>query len=71
MVGERREDDFVFSLINHNPGYEDVFASASWKATRHVEPYLRVGNALNERYQEVLGYSSLSRAVIGGVHLTW
>jgi vitamin B12 transporter len=71
LVGERQEDDFVFSLVNRNPGYEDVFASASWKAARHVEPFLRVGNALNERYQEALGYSSLSRAVIGGMHLTW
>jgi outer membrane cobalamin receptor len=71
LVGERPEDDFTFTLINRANGYEDVFVTASWQARRHVQPFVRVNNALNERYAETLGYSSLSRAVIGGVHLTW
>jgi len=71
FVGERQEDDFVFFAINRNQGYENVFVNGSFQVTRHVELHVRVDNALNERYQEVLGYSSLSRTAIGGVRLTW
>jgi len=71
VVGERPDDDFVFGVINRANGYEDVFVSASWQATRHVEPFVRVNNALNERYAETLGYSALSRAALGGVRLSW
>jgi outer membrane receptor protein involved in Fe transport len=70
FVGERRDNDFVFG-VNRDPGYNYVYASGSWQATKHVAPYIRVNNALNELYQEVLGYSSLSRSVLGGVRLTW
>ncbi len=69
-MGEREDNDFVFS-INRDPGYEYVYGSASWQATKHVAPYVRVNNALNEQYQEALGYSALSRTVLGGVRLTW
>jgi hypothetical protein len=71
FVGERQEDDFVFFAINRNQGYENVFANGSFQVTRHVGLHVRVDNALNERYQEVLGYSSLARTAIGGVRLTW
>jgi len=71
FVGERQEDDFVFFAINRNQGHENVFVNGSFQVTRHVELHVRVDNALNERYQEVLGYSSLSRTAIGGVRLTW
>jgi hypothetical protein len=36
-----------------------------------VMPYFRMDNALNERYQEVLGYASLTRSAIGGVRVSW
>ena len=71
FVGERPEDDFVFFAINRNQGYEDVYMSGSFQVTRHVELHVRVDNALNEQYQEVLGYPALSRNAIGGVKLTW
>ena len=71
FVGERQEDDFVFFAINRNPGYTFVFLRGSWQATRHVAPFVRVDNALNADYQEVLGYSALSRNATGGVRLTW
>jgi vitamin B12 transporter len=71
FVGERQEDDFVFFAINRNPGYTFVFARGSWQATRHVAPFVRVDNLLNADYQEVLGYSALSRNATGGVRLTW
>jgi len=71
FFGERPEDDFVFSTINRNQGYENVFASGSYRVSRNVELHVRVDNALNERYQEALGYSALARTAIGGVKLTW
>ena len=71
FVGERPEDDFVFSAINRNNGYENVFVNGSFRVTRHVELHVRIDNALDERYQEVLGYSALRRNAAGGVKLTW
>jgi outer membrane cobalamin receptor len=71
FVGERPEDDFVFSAINRNNGYENVFVNASFRVTPHVELHVRVDNALDEGYQEVLGYSALSRNATGGLKLTW
>ncbi len=71
FVGERQEDDFVFFAINRNSSYTFVFARGSWQATRHVAPFVRVENLLNEDYQEVLGYSALSRNATGGIRLTW
>ena len=71
FVGERQEDDFVFFAINRNQGYENVFVNGSYRLSRNVELHVRVDNALNERYQEVLGYSALSRNAIGGIKLTW
>ena len=71
FVGERQEDDFVFFAINRNNGYENVFVNGSWRVSRHVELHLRIDNALDEGYQEVLGYSALGRNAAGGMKLTW
>jgi vitamin B12 transporter len=71
FVGERQEADFVFYAINRNPGYTFVFADASWKATKHLMPFVRVNNLLNSNYQEVLGYQALSRNGSVGMRITW
>jgi vitamin B12 transporter len=68
FVGERQDADFTFG-ITRNPAYQFVYASASYKATKHVTPVLRIDNLLNQRYEEVLGYQALSRSIIGGVRL--
>jgi vitamin B12 transporter len=70
FVGERQDADFTFG-ITRNPGYQNVYASASYRATKHVTPILRVDNLLNTRYEEVLGYQALSRSIIGGVRLSF
>jgi outer membrane cobalamin receptor len=69
LVGERQDTDLFGATRNR--GYQHVYLSGGWRLTRHVTPCLRVGNLLNSRYQEVLGYSSLSRSVHGGVRLEW
>jgi vitamin B12 transporter len=68
FVGERQDADFTFG-ITRNPGYQFVYAAASYKATKHITPVLRIDNLLNQRYEEVLGYQALSRSIIGGVRL--
>jgi vitamin B12 transporter len=70
FIGERQDADFTFG-VTRNPGYEDIYAAASYDIGKHVTPMLRVENLLNERYEEVLGYQALSRGILGGVRLHW
>ncbi len=70
FVGERQDEDFAFG-VNRNPGYQYVFADASYQATRNIEPFVRVQNALDQQYQEALGYSALSRSTTGGLRIRW
>jgi outer membrane cobalamin receptor len=70
FVGERQDADFTFG-ITRNPGYQNIYAAASYDLARHFTPTLKVNNLLNERYQEVLGYQALSRSILGGVRIHW
>jgi len=71
FVGDRQDPDFVFYTINRNPGYENVYAGGAFDLTKHVTPVIRLDNLLNERYEEVLGYTALSRSIIGGLRIRW
>ena len=70
LVGERQDADFWFG-VNRNPGYRNVYAAASYRLSDHLLPYFRADNLLNSRYQEALGYSSLSRSLRGGIRAEW
>ena len=70
FVGERQDADYVFG-VNRNPGYQYVFVNASYQATRNLAPFVRIQNALDQQYQEALGYSALSRTATGGLRITW
>lgn len=70
FVGERHDSDFAFGLTR-NRAYENVFFSASYTFARHFTPVLRIDNLLNERYEEALGFSALSRSVVGGLRISW
>jgi vitamin B12 transporter len=70
FVGERQDADFTFG-VTRNPGYENIYASASYDLAKHFTPFLKVNNLLNERYEEVLGYQALSRNILGGVRIHW
>jgi len=70
FVGDRQDADYVFG-ITRSPAYATAFLSASYSATSHLTPFLRIDNLTNERYAEVLGYPALSRNAIGGLRLTW
>ncbi len=69
FMGERQDAD-MFG-VTRNPGYQSVYASGSYRLNPHVSPFFRADNVLNSRYQEVLGYSCLSRTVRGGLRLDW
>lgn len=47
--------------------YTTVRLAASYRLNEQVELFGRIENALNERYQETLGYATSRRAVYGGV----
>jgi vitamin B12 transporter len=70
FVGERQETSDTFGATR-NPGYQFVWASGSFRLTKHVSPFFRAENLANERYQEVLGYSSLSRNFRAGARIEW
>jgi len=70
FVGDRQDADFTFG-ITRNPGYENLYASASYDLAKHFMPILRIDNLLNERYEDVLGYQALSRGILGGVRIHW
>ncbi|HEX5430391.1 MAG TPA: TonB-dependent receptor, partial [Bryobacteraceae bacterium] len=71
IVGIRPDSDFLFPDVTQNPGYENVFVNGSWNATRHLEPFVRIGNALDEQYQEALGFAALSRNATAGLRVGW
>jgi vitamin B12 transporter len=68
--GEHQEQSDTFG-VNRAPAYWGSMASGSYRLSRHVFPFLRVENATNSRYQEVLGYNNLSRVIRGGTRLEW
>ena len=70
LVGERQDTDVWFGATR-NRGYQSVYAAGSFRLNRNVVPFLRVENALNSHYQEILGYPALSRSVNGGLRLEW
>jgi outer membrane receptor protein involved in Fe transport len=69
MVGERQDTDFLGATRNY--AYRNVYLSGGYRANRYVTPFLRADNLLNSRYEEALGYSSLSRSIRGGLKLAW
>lgn len=69
LVGERQDTD-LFG-VTRNRGYQNVYAAGSLRVHRNVVPFVRVENLLNDRYEEVLGYPTLSRGVHGGLRLEW
>ncbi len=69
LVGERQDTD-LFG-VTRNRGYQNVYAAGSFRLHRNVAPFLRVENLLNDRYEEILGYPTLSRSVQGGLRVEW
>ncbi len=71
FMGERQDMDGAGLGLTRNPGYRTVYAGGSFRVNAHFSPMIRAENLLNSRYQEVFGYSSLSRSIRGGLRLAW
>jgi vitamin B12 transporter len=61
-MGRRPDSDFLFGYIPpiyYAAGYARMDLGGWYNVTRHVTAYANVGNALNDHYNEVLGYPAL------------
>ena len=70
LVGERQDADYWLG-VNRNPGYQNVFTAGGWRLAKNFQPYFRIENLLNSRYQEALGYSNMARSLRGGLLIEW
>lgn len=62
FIGRRPDSDFFFGAIppvNYAAGYERVDLGAWYAVNRYVTAYANVGNALNDHYNDVVGYPGL------------
>ncbi|MGB7642670.1 MAG: TonB-dependent receptor [Terriglobales bacterium] len=60
FVGRRLDSDFDGRDIDHAAGYARVDLGGWYVINSHVTAYAAVQNALNDHYNEVLGYPALS-----------
>ena len=60
FVGRRPDSDFVDNLVNHAAGYARVDLGGWYAINSRVAVYAVVGNALNDHYNEVVGYPALT-----------
>ena len=59
FVGRRADSDFLGLGIKHAAGYARVDLGGWYEINSHVTGYLNIENALNKRYEEVVGYPAL------------
>ena len=71
FVGERQDSDGVGFGIVRNPGYQRTDLGVSYSLRPYLDLFVRAQNLLNRRYEEVLGYTALSRSVLAGVTFRW
>jgi vitamin B12 transporter len=69
-VGLRADSDFVGLGLTSNPGYTRLDARLRVSVAGPLEAFVSADNLLDARYQDVLGYPALGRAVRGGLRLT-
>jgi vitamin B12 transporter len=59
FVARRPDSDFLGLGINHAAGYARIDLGGWYAINSHVTSYINVENALNKRYEEVVGYPAL------------
>ena len=67
FVGRRPDDDFFGFNIKHAAGYVRADVGGWYAVNSHVTTYVNVENALDRRYNEVVGYPALPINVRAGV----
>lgn len=68
-VGARADSDFVGLGLTRNPGYTRLDLRARLRLAGPLEAFLAAENLAGARYQEVLGYPALGRALRAGLRL--
>lgn len=69
FVGRRADSDFYGFGIDHAAGYVLVSPGGWYAITPRLSTYLTISNALDRRYNEVVGYPSLPVNFRAGVRL--
>jgi outer membrane cobalamin receptor len=59
FVGRRPDDDFLGFNINHAAGYVRADLGGWYAVNSHITAYANIENALDRRYNEVVGYPAL------------
>lgn len=59
FVGRRADSDFYGFGINHAAGYVLVSPGGWYAVNPHLSTYVTISNALDRRYNEVVGYPAL------------
>jgi len=73
-VGQRPDSDFLFGYIPpiyYAAGYARLDFGGWFAINHHVTTYVNVNNALNNHYNEVLGYPALTANVRAGLRFTF
>ncbi len=60
FVGRRPDSDFVDNLVNHAAGYVRIDLGGWYAINSRITAYANIGNALNDHYNEVVGYPALT-----------
>jgi outer membrane receptor protein involved in Fe transport len=66
-VGRRADSDFAGLGLMTNDGYTRLDARARVRIGHGLEVFVVGENLLDQRYQEILGYPALGRALRGGL----
>jgi outer membrane cobalamin receptor len=67
FVGRRPDSDFLGFNINHAAGYARVDLGGWYAVNSRITAYANVENALNDHYNEVVGYPALTANFRAGV----
>jgi vitamin B12 transporter len=73
-VGQRPDSDFLFGYITpiyYAAGYARVDLGGWFAINRHVTAYANLNNALNNQYNEVLGYPALRANFRAGLRFSF
>ena len=68
-IGERPDSDPLTFAPATNPAYTTLDLGVRFRAASWLTPYLRLENALDERYEPALGFPAPGRLVVAGVRL--
>ncbi len=70
--GRMEDDIFSFPIVRTTlSGFTLVNVSGSFDVTDNVSVFVRVENALDDRYEEIVGYRAPGAAAFGGLRVTF